>query len=125
MAGGFCVIATTAIADGTRGALTRWMLEPAPGFYVGTLTARVRDELWAGLCESIDDQAGWAVLVHGSAKEQRFAVRTHGEGARQPREMDGLTLIGWSLVDAAEESESDSGTLAEGEDAQDMDEFPW
>lgn len=98
MAGGFCVIATSAIADGTRGALTRWMLEPAPGVYVGTLTARVRDQLWDGLCESIDDQDGWAVLVHGAAREQGFALRTHGEGTRTPREIDGLTFIGWPLT---------------------------
>lgn len=123
MAGGFCVITTTAIADGTRGALTRWMVEPAPGVYVGTLTARVRDELWDGLCESIDDQAGWAVLVHGAAREQRFAVRTHGEGARQPREIDGLTLIGWPSVEAVSEESAEPASRSEGRPG--TDEFPW
>ncbi|MEV2279143.1 type I-E CRISPR-associated endoribonuclease Cas2e [Nocardiopsis sp. NPDC049922] len=123
MAGGFCIITTTAIADGTRGALTRWMVEPAPGVYVGTLTARVRDELWTGVCESIDDQDGWAVLVHGAAREQRFQVRTHGEGARQPREIDGLTLIGWPSVDAVPEEGAEP--IPDGSDGPGMDEFPW
>ncbi|WP_046468663.1 type I-E CRISPR-associated endoribonuclease Cas2e [Allosalinactinospora lopnorensis] len=95
MAGGFCVISTTAIADGTRGALTRWMLEPAPGVYVGTLTRRVREHLWAGLREAIDAQEGWAVMVHGADTEQGYRVLTYGEGSRTPRTIDGLTLIGW------------------------------
>ncbi|GAA1989701.1 hypothetical protein GCM10009799_14310 [Nocardiopsis rhodophaea] len=99
MASGFCVISTTAIADGTRGALTRWMLEPAPGVYVGTLTKRVRDHLWSGLQEAIDDQGGWAVLVHGANNEQGYQVLTHGEGSRTPRAIDGLTLIGWPKDD--------------------------
>lgn len=124
MAGGFCVMATTAIADGTRGALTRWMLEPAPGVYVGTLTARVRDELWSGLCESIDDQEGWAVLVHGSAAEQRFSIRTHGEGARRPRTIDGLTLIGWPVV-AREEMTLGLDGASPQRGFEDEEDFPW
>jgi len=51
------VIATTAIPDHLRGALTRWMIEPAPGLYVGTLSARVRTELWTAVSASIGDGA--------------------------------------------------------------------
>ncbi|GLU48651.1 type I-E CRISPR-associated endoribonuclease Cas2e [Nocardiopsis ansamitocini] len=102
MAGGFVAIATTAIVDGTRGALTRWMVEPAPGVYVGTLTERVWKELWGGLCSSIDAQGGWAVLIHNAPTEQGFSVLTHGEGTRRPREIDGFALIGWPLSESLE-----------------------
>jgi CRISPR-associated protein Cas2 len=74
-----------------RGALTRWMTEPAPGLYVGTLSARVRDELWTVIAASVSD--GAAVLVHPAANEQGYALRTAGERRRIPVDVDGLTLV--------------------------------
>ena len=85
------VINTTAVPDHVRGALSRWMLEPAPGLYVGTLSAKVRDELWSVVAASIAD--GAAVLIHPADNEQRFAIRTAGERRRTPIDIDGLTLI--------------------------------
>ncbi|AXI79810.1 type I-E CRISPR-associated endoribonuclease Cas2e [Peterkaempfera bronchialis] len=85
------VLATTAVPDHVRGALTRWMLEPTPGLYVGTLSARVRDELWSVVCASID--TGAAVLMYPEANEQGFALHTAGERRRIPVDFDGLTLI--------------------------------
>ncbi|MCP2256505.1 hypothetical protein LX15_000188 [Streptoalloteichus tenebrarius] len=92
---GLCVIATSTVTDGTRGALTRWLLEPKAGVYVGTLTRRVRESLWRGLCQSISAQGGWAVLVYSSANEQGFEIDTFGEYRRVPIDFDGLTLIAW------------------------------
>jgi CRISPR-associated protein Cas2 len=51
------VIATTAVPDHVRGALSRWLIEPAPGLYVGTVSARVRDELWSAGA-SVDETNG-------------------------------------------------------------------
>ena len=31
---------------GLRGELSRWMLEPKSGVFVGNMTARIRDLLW-------------------------------------------------------------------------------
>ncbi len=39
------VLATTAVPDHLRGALSRWMIEVTPGMFVGTLSAKVRDQL--------------------------------------------------------------------------------
>ena len=85
------VIHTTAVPDHVRGALTRWMLEPAPGLYVGTLSAKVREELWSVVSASVGE--GAAVLVHPAANEQRFAVRTAGERRRHTVDLDGLLLV--------------------------------
>ncbi|TDC78266.1 type I-E CRISPR-associated endoribonuclease Cas2e [Streptomyces hainanensis] len=85
------VLNTTAVPDHVRGALTRWMIEPTPGLYVGTLSGRVRDELWHVVSASIG--AGAAVLVHPEANEQGYALRTAGERRRIPLDFDGLTLI--------------------------------
>ncbi|SDP96499.1 CRISPR-associated protein, Cas2 family [Actinopolyspora xinjiangensis] len=96
----FAVITTSAVADGTRGALTRWMLEPAPGVYVGTLTNRVREYLWEAVCESIDDQEGWAALICNADNEQGYDIHTHGPGTRGRTivDLDGLSLVSWTLT---------------------------
>ncbi|WP_258572773.1 type I-E CRISPR-associated endoribonuclease Cas2e [Actinomadura parmotrematis] len=85
------VIATTAVSDHLRGALTRWMTEPMPGLYIGTLSARVRTELWSAVAASIGD--GAALLLHPDANEQGFTLHTAGERRRTPIDFDGLTLI--------------------------------
>lgn len=85
------VLATTAVPDHVRGALTRWMIEPTPGLYVGTLSGRVRNELWAVVAASIGP--GAAVLLYPEANEQGFAVLTAGERRRTPIDFDGLDLI--------------------------------
>ncbi|ACY96533.1 type I-E CRISPR-associated endoribonuclease Cas2e [Thermomonospora curvata] len=96
------VIATTAIPDHLRGALTRWMIEPAPGLYVGTLSARVRTELWTAVSASIGD--GAAVLLHPDANEQGFTLHTAGRRRRTPIDFDGLTLIALNPAEPDNES---------------------
>jgi len=85
------VISTTAVPDHVRGALTRWMTEPAPGFYVGTVSAKVRDRLWDAVAASVGE--GAAVCVHPADNEQRYLIRTAGDRRRQVVDFDGLQLI--------------------------------
>ncbi|NBM19848.1 type I-E CRISPR-associated endoribonuclease Cas2e [Streptomyces sp. GC420] len=91
------VIATTAVPDHVRGALSRWLTEPMPGLYVGTLSARVREELWSAVSASVAD--GAAVLMHPDNSEQRYAVRTAGQRRREPVDFDGLTLIAFNPME--------------------------
>lgn len=91
------VISTTAIPDHVRGALTRWLLEPNPGLYVGTVSARVRDELWATLTAVVGD--GAATLIHPADTEQGYELRTAGTRRRRPVNFDGLTLIAFEAED--------------------------
>lgn len=93
------VIQATAVPPHVRGALSRWMLEPAPGLYVGTLSAKVRGELWAVIAPSVGD--GHAVLVHAADTEQRFAIQTAGESRREPVDMDGLVLVALNPAETA------------------------
>ncbi|MFJ9597978.1 type I-E CRISPR-associated endoribonuclease Cas2e [Streptomyces virginiae] len=85
------VISATAVPDRLRGALTRWMLEVTPELYVGTISARVRDQLWSAVAASIGD--GMAVLVHPSNNEQGFTLHTAGSRRRRSIDFDGLSLI--------------------------------
>ncbi|MEV4390570.1 type I-E CRISPR-associated endoribonuclease Cas2e [Nonomuraea sp. NPDC049607] len=85
------LISTTAVPDHVGGALSRWLIEPCPGLFVGTVSARVRDELWAAVSASVGD--GMAVLVHPADNEQGFAMRTSGQRRRHVVDFDGLQLI--------------------------------
>ena len=61
---------------------------------MGTVSARVRDELWASVAACADD--GTAVLAHPDDNEQGFTLRTAGAQRREPIDFEGLTLIGFS-----------------------------
>lgn len=101
------VLATTAVPDRLRGALSRWTIEVQPGMFVGTLSARVRDELWTAAAAVVGD--GAAVLIHPDNTEQGFTMRTAGERRRHPIDFDGLTLVALSPLEAA----ADPGRQAE------------
>ncbi len=85
------VIATAAVPPRVRGALSRWMIEPRAGLYVGTLSARVREELWEVVSASLGE--GSAVCIHPTDTEQRFLVRTAGPQRREVIDYEGLQLI--------------------------------
>ncbi|MEU6402596.1 type I-E CRISPR-associated endoribonuclease Cas2e [Streptomyces sp. NPDC046985] len=84
-------ISATAVPDHLRGALSRWLLEVTPELYVGTVSARVRDELWASVAACTGD--GMSVLIYPSDNEQGFEIRTAGTRRRSPVDFDGMTLI--------------------------------
>ncbi len=74
-----------------RGELSRWLFEPAPGVYIGHLTARVRDRLWERCCRDIRN--GGVVQAWDTNNEQRFQMRTYGITSRQVIEIEGLQLV--------------------------------
>jgi CRISPR-associated protein Cas2 len=77
---------------GLRGHVTRWLSEPAPGVYVGSVSTRVRDRLWATVARRIG--TGYAVLLEPDHAEQRWRVETAGLVSRiEPVDFDGLTLF--------------------------------
>ncbi|MFH8573779.1 type I-E CRISPR-associated endoribonuclease Cas2e [Streptomyces sp. NPDC017993] len=85
-------LAVTAVPDHLRGALTRWLLEVTPELYVGTVSAKVRDELWTVVSACTGD--GVAVLTYPDDNEQGFSLRMAGQRRRRrPTDFDGLTLI--------------------------------
>ena len=74
-----------------RGELTRWLLEPRAGVFVGEVSALVRDKLW----ELVEDKArgGDGILILSSDTEQGFAVRSFGVPDRDVVDFDGLSLF--------------------------------
>jgi len=74
-----------------RGELTRWLIEPHPGVFVGHVNAMVRDRLWDKCCKA--KRTGGIVQVWSTNTEQRFQMRAYGDTRREVVELDGLQLI--------------------------------
>lgn len=76
---------------GLRGELSRWLIEPRTGVFIGAVSGLVRDKLWEKVRD--DARGGSVVLIHSARTEQGFQIRTHGDPSRYPVDMEGLTLI--------------------------------
>jgi CRISPR-associated protein Cas2 len=85
------VVILERVPAGLRGELTRWLLEPKTGVFVGKVSALVRDTLWAHVCKSIGGGAG--MLIYPADNEQGFAIRFWGKTARTVVDFDGLSLV--------------------------------
>jgi CRISPR-associated protein Cas2 len=76
---------------GLRGELSRWMIEPHPGVFLGHITAAVRDRLWEQCC--LASAGGGIIQVWSTNNEQRFEVRVYGETRREIVSFEGLQLV--------------------------------
>ena len=74
-----------------RGELTRWLIEPHTGVFVGHINAMVRDRLWDKCCQA--KRAGGVVQAWSTNTEQRFQIRMAGTTKRTVVDFVGLQLI--------------------------------
>lgn len=97
------VFVLTACPPGVRGDLTRWLLEIAPGVFVGHVSARIRDRLWLRVTEFVKN--GRAIMVYSARNEQHLAFEVFQpdwdvvdcDGARlikRPKGTDDASLLG-------------------------------
>ena len=85
------VLILESVPTGLRGELTRWMLEPKTGVFVGRVSAMVREKLWAKVCA--EAEAGGCVMVHTCNAEQGFQIRCSGRTSRKVVDFEGLQLV--------------------------------
>lgn len=74
-----------------RGELTRWLLEPTPGVFIGHVSARVRDFLWEK-CKAECGNGG-VVQAWNTNNEQHFTMRMDGNTKRSIIDMEGLQMV--------------------------------
>lgn len=79
------------VPPGLKGELTRWLLEPKAGVFVGRVSARVRDKLWDKACE--EAREGGCLMIHASDSEQGYRIRSWGKTARSVEDFEGLFLV--------------------------------
>lgn len=85
------VVTIEAVPDSVRGTLTRWMIEPVAGVFVGPLPTRVQEHVWAMIKNTIG--TGRTCMVSPADNEQGFNIRTAGDGRRTVTDHDGVQLI--------------------------------
>ena len=76
---------------GVRGELSRWLIEPRAGVFVGHVTALVRDKLWQKCCNAIE--SGGIIQIWSTNNEQKFDVRVFGDTRREIVDYEGLKLV--------------------------------
>lgn len=74
-----------------RGELTRWLLEPKAGVFVGRVSAMVRDRLWQKTCEKVKN--GACMMIWRTNNEQGFKIDFWSQPSRVVTDWDGLQLI--------------------------------
>ena len=85
------VMVLESVPTSLRGELTRWLVEPHPGIFVGHVNATVRDRLWGKCCKA--KRIGGVLQIWSTNNEQRFEVRSVGETSRHVVDFEGLKLI--------------------------------
>ena len=74
-----------------RGELSKWMIEPKAGIFLGRLTGRVRDRLWEKATENA--RAGACLQIWSTNNEQGFEIRSHGDTSRTIVDLEGLYVV--------------------------------
>lgn len=89
-----CVLATSSVPPGIRGAMNQWFIETLPGMFVGRVSSRVRLAVWESLRESLTFEDGaYAALIEQDDSEQGFRISTIGEHAYEVSEHLGIQLV--------------------------------
>lgn len=91
------VIVVENVPDRIRGRLAVWMIEIRAGVYVGKLSAKVRDMIWAQIEDGLED--GNAIMAWSTNTESGFDFLTLGKNRRLPVELDGLKLVSFYPVE--------------------------
>jgi len=85
------VMILESVSPGLRGELTRWLLEPKVGVFVGRISGMVRDKLWEKACNHADN--GGCLLIYSGPTEQGFHIRSWGRTTRKIEDFEGIFLV--------------------------------
>lgn len=85
------ILILESVTPGLRGELSRWLLEPKAGVFVGRVSAMVRERLWSKACQKLRD--GGCLMIHATNNEQGFEIRAQGNTTRSIEDFEGLFLV--------------------------------
>ena len=91
------VIVVENVPDRLRGRLAVWLIEIRAGIYVGDLSVKVREMIWAQIEKGIEE--GNAIMTWSTNTESGFDFITLGKNRRLPVEFDGLKLVSFYPVE--------------------------
>lgn len=85
------VIILESVPQSLRGELSRWLIEPQAGVFIGTISALVREKIWMK-CQA-ESSGGKGTLIYSYNNEQGFEIISFADSRRQIAEFDGISLI--------------------------------
>ncbi len=85
------VVVTEAVPPRLRGRLAVWLLEVRAGVYIGDVSRRIREMIWAQVIALAGD--GNVVMGWATNSESGFDFVTYGANRREPVDLDGLRLV--------------------------------
>ena len=85
------VVVTESVPARLRGRLAVWLLEIRAGVYVGDVSRRIREMIWAQV--NVLAENGNVVMAWATNTESGFDFTTYGENRRMPVDFDGLRLV--------------------------------
>ena len=74
-----------------KGELSRWLIEPETGVFLGDPSARVRDELWNMALKKCRE--GFVLQIWSRNTPQGYAYRSSGPNDRQMVDFEGIALV--------------------------------
>jgi len=74
-----------------KGELSRWLIEPKSGVFLGNPSARVRDKLWEKALSKC--RAGGVLQIWGSRCPQGYLWRSSGDLSRDMVDLEGIALV--------------------------------
>jgi CRISPR-associated protein Cas2 len=86
------VMILESVPTSLRGEITRWLVEPHAGVFVGHVNGMVRERLWEKCCKLAGTNGG-VVQIWSTNTEQHFMMRLHGNTQRNVIELEGLQFI--------------------------------
>lgn len=72
--------------------MSRWLLEPKTGIFLGNPSARVRDELWNKSVKKAG-QIGTVLQIWTDQNPQGFSYRQLGNSERSIVDFEGIALV--------------------------------
>lgn len=87
----FLTVVAENVPPRLRGRLAIWLLEVRAGVYIGDVSRRTRDMIWAQLAAGYED--GSVVMAWASPTESGYEFLTLGPNRRLPVDFDGLKLV--------------------------------
>ncbi len=95
----FAVLCASAVPDHLHGYISRFLTEVNTGVYVGKVTPRVAEALWAR-CDTEDREGTLTFVTSNPNYEQGFMVQSRNHEGRQAIDLDGIWL-GTSTINQA------------------------
>ncbi|CAJ36462.1 type I-E CRISPR-associated endoribonuclease Cas2e [Methanocella arvoryzae] len=87
----FSVFIVESVSPSLRGELTRWMIEPKAGVFIGKLSGMVRNKLWGKIIKNI--KKGGCTMAYSYNNEQGYKIESYGDTTRTIVDFEGLSLV--------------------------------